>query len=228
MPKKPAWCQSGAGDVHGFVPMGPGGPGASAGRPGKPGGPLPGGPHGDEMDPRGLVVPHPEPTTPGARRPAGVVTTSSSSAASAEDPSTTPLGDGVRRTGEAVVDELAVSAPTAPAGRAIGATGRPIGPTSAWTDDRRPAPGARFVTGGGEERMPFCLLQRKMIPGACHLLQVPVPQQASFLGTHKAYLMQGQCSPYRMRCIARHCSQRCGSLQTLCCLRKGFPKVWTQ
>jgi hypothetical protein len=65
---------------------------------------------------------------------------SSSSAASADEPSTTPLGLGERRTGDAVDTEVddtdvvegGVVAPLV-LGRAmgaIGATGRPIGPTS--------------------------------------------------------------------------------------------------
>ena len=80
------WGHSGGfGEVHKFEPMSPGGPG-TGGRPRKPGAAPPGGPHGDETDPRGLVVPQPGPTTPVARRPAGVATTSSSSDIRADGP----------------------------------------------------------------------------------------------------------------------------------------------
>lgn len=87
------------------------------------------------------------------------------------------MGLGERRTGDAWPDPLAVRvavpgalelaepgpepegtpSPTVP-GRAMGATGRvmgPMGPTS-LTDARRPEPGARFVAGGGEPMSEPC------------------------------------------------------------------------
>ncbi len=87
------------------------------------------------------------------------------SVASAEEPSTTPFGLGERRTGDAVLSEQA-DADVAEGGvvvplvlgramGAIGAIGRPMGPTSGagvavtlFELGRRPAPGARPELGG--------------------------------------------------------------------------------
>ena len=89
-------------------------------------------------------------------------TISSSSVASADEPST-PFGLGVRRTGDAVLSVLAeadvaeggVVVPLV-LGRAMGAMGRPMRPTSGagvvltlFELPRRPAPGARPELGGG-------------------------------------------------------------------------------
>ena len=92
-------------------------------------------------------------------------TISSSSVASADEPSTAPFGLGERRTGDAVLSELA-DADVAEGGvvvplvlgramGAIGAIGRPMGPTSGagvvvrlFELERRPAPGARPELGG--------------------------------------------------------------------------------
>ena len=92
-------------------------------------------------------------------------TISSSSVASADEPSTTPFGLGERRTGDAVLSEAAdvdvadggvvVPLVLGRAMGAIGAMGRPIGPTSGagvavrlFELERRPAPGARPELGG--------------------------------------------------------------------------------
>lgn len=87
---------------------------------------------------------------------------SSSSVASADEPSTTPLGLGERRTGDAVLSELteadvAEGGVVVPLvlGRAMGAMGRPMRPKSGagvvltlFELPRRPAPGARPELGG--------------------------------------------------------------------------------
>lgn len=86
------------------------------------------------MDPRGLC--HACPTGAGATRRVGAETTSSSSAASADEPST-PFGLGERRVGE-VEPEPDPEAGASPAGRAIGAIGRVIGPGSAAIEARLP------------------------------------------------------------------------------------------
>ena len=92
-------------------------------------------------------------------------TISSSSVASADEPSTTPFGLGERRTGEAVLSEPAdvdvaeggvvVPLVLGRAMGAMGAIGRPMGPTSGagvavglFELERRPAPGARPELGG--------------------------------------------------------------------------------
>ena len=111
------------------------------------------------------LTPTPTPTPALAPTTRRSDTISSSSVASADEPSTIPFGLGERRTGDAVLSE-AVDADVAEGGvvvplvlgramGAIGAIGRPMGPTSGagvavalFELGRRPAPGARPELGG--------------------------------------------------------------------------------